>query len=91
VDIDVAEVKARMIQRRAELAISQATTARLAHISKSVLEKYEGAGNERIPNTRQLFALAEVYGVSIDWLLGRTEVRGVAGEEPGESVTTASG
>ena len=54
------------------MEISQRETADRAVISKSVLEKYESRGNERIPNTRQLFKLAEVYQVSVDFLLGRT-------------------
>jgi transcriptional regulator with XRE-family HTH domain len=72
--LDIDEVKRRLVQVRAELAISQRTAAELAGISKSVLEKHESHANDRIPNTRQLFLLAETYGVSTDWLLGRTRV-----------------
>ncbi|MEZ5962892.1 MAG: helix-turn-helix transcriptional regulator [Planctomycetota bacterium] len=59
---------------RNRLRISQREAANRAGISKSVLEKYESNENDRIPNTRQLFRLAEAYELSIDYLLGRSEI-----------------
>ncbi len=67
-------VKRRLRQARAELALSQREAAARAGISTSVLEKYESRDNKRIPNTRQLFRLAEVYSLTIDYLLGRVDV-----------------
>ena len=64
-------IQRRLRRVRRNLKISQREAAERAGISKSVLEKYESTGNERIPNTRQLFKLAETYEVSVDWLLGR--------------------
>ncbi len=69
--LDIAEVKRRLRTVRGELNISQREAAVRASISKSVLEKYESRENQRIPNTRQLFQLAEAYGVSVDFLLVR--------------------
>lgn len=69
--LDVAEVKRRLRMARSELGVSQREAATRAGISKSVLEKYESRENQRIPNTRQLFQLAEAYGVSVDYLLVR--------------------
>ncbi len=69
--MDIAEVKRRLRTVRGELNISQREAAVRASISKSVLEKYESRENQRIPNTRQLFQLAEAYGVSVDFLLVR--------------------
>ena len=69
--LDIAEVKRRLRAVRSELNVSQREAANLASISKSVLEKYESRENQRIPNTRQLFQLAEAYGVSVDYLLVR--------------------
>lgn len=72
--LDIAEVKRRLRAVRGELKISQREAALRASISKSVLEKYESRENQRIPNTRQLFQLAEAYGVSVDFLLVRDHV-----------------
>ena len=69
--LDIAEIKRRLRSVRSGLTISQREAACRATISKSVLEKYESRENQRIPNTRQLFLLAEAYGVSVDYLLGR--------------------
>lgn len=73
-DPDLQEVKRRLRSARAALGISQREATRRAGISQSVLEKYESRDNLRLPSTRQLFRLAEVYGVGIDYLLGRTDV-----------------
>lgn len=73
-DPDLQEVKRRLRLSRNALSISQREATRRAGISQSVLEKYESRDNDRLPSTRQLFRLAEVYGVGIDYLLGRTEV-----------------
>ncbi len=77
VDPDVAVVKQRLRRARARLGVSQREAAERAGISKSVLEKYESRDNMRIPNTRQLFRLAHVYELSIDYLLGRIDGSGV--------------
>lgn len=69
--LDITEIKRRLRHVRNELSISQREAARRANISKSVLEKYESRENQRIPNTRQLFQLAEAYAVSVDYLLVR--------------------
>ena len=72
--LDIAEIKRRLRPVRSGLTISQREAARRASISKSVLEKYESRENQRIPNTRQLFLLAEAYGVSVDYLLARDDL-----------------
>ena len=68
--LDPTALKRRLREARARLGVSQRKAAALAGISKSVLEKYESRGNDRIPNTRQLFRLARLYHVSLDGLLG---------------------
>jgi len=78
-------VKRNLRLARNRLKISQREAALRAGISKSVLEKYESNENDRIPNTRQLYRLAEAYGLSIDYLLGRSsvsEVQRSATDEP---------
>ena len=74
VDPVIQVVKRNLRLARTRLHISQREAATRAGISKSVLEKYESNENDRIPNTRQLFRLAEAYELSIDYLLGRSEV-----------------
>ena len=71
-EMDVALVKKRLRVARANLAISQRELADRAGISKSVVEKYESRDDLRIPNTKQMFRLAIVFGVSMDYLVGRT-------------------
>jgi transcriptional regulator with XRE-family HTH domain len=78
--VDIPEIKRRLRRARMELGLSQGEVAELARISKSVIEKYESRLNLRIPNTPQLFKLSEVYGLSVDYLLGRTDVSGGATE-----------
>jgi len=73
-DPDVSTVKRNLRLARNRLRISQREAAKRAGISKSVLEKYESQENDRIPNTRQLYRLAEAYELSLDYLLGRSEV-----------------
>lgn len=73
-DPNVSTVKRNLRLARTRLRISQREAALRAGISKSVLEKYESNENDRIPNTRQLYRLAEAYELSIDYLLGRSEV-----------------
>lgn len=72
-DPDPETVKDRLRQARNALGISQREATRRAGISQSVLEKYESRENSRLPSTKQLFRLADVYGVSIDFLLGRVD------------------
>lgn len=67
-------VKRNLRLARNRLRISQREASHRAGISKSVLEKYESNENDRIPNTRQLFRLAEAYELSIDYLLGRSDI-----------------
>lgn len=68
----VAVVKRNLRLARGRMQLTQREAAASSGVSLSVIEKYESADNARIPNTRQLFRLAEAYSVSIDFLLGRT-------------------
>ena len=83
---DIALVKQRLRMGRAARRLSQREAAARAGISRSVLVKYEARDNERIPNTRQIFRLAVIYELSIDFLLGRefgAETASVEGETSG--------
>ncbi len=65
-------VKRNLRVARGRVRLTQREAAVRAGVSLSVIEKYESADNTRIPNTRQLFRLAEAYDVSLDFLLGRS-------------------
>lgn len=70
--IDPAAIKERLRELRADAGIPQHEAAKRAGVTKSVLEKYESfsdANRHRIPNTRQLLALANAYGTTTDFIL----------------------
>lgn len=46
------------------------------------LGNYSSYENKSVPGVDRLLALAEYFGCSLDYLLGRTEIREVAGEAP---------
>jgi transcriptional regulator with XRE-family HTH domain len=71
--LNIVEIKRRLRRARSLRGLSQREVAEQGGISKSVIEKYESRENLRIPNTRQLFRLAEVYGISVDYILCRED------------------
>lgn len=56
-----------------ERDMSQVELSRLLHLGKSTISQY--IGGTRNPDITTLKAVAEVFSVSTDFLLGRTEVR----------------
>lgn len=63
----------RLKQLRKERKVSQKELADYLGISVRGYQFYESEDNE--PNIRMLIALADFYGVTIDFLVGRTETR----------------
>ena len=63
----------RIRDLRNDKDLSQTDMARILDMSQTGYSKYETGEND-IP-TRVLLKLADFYGVSVDYLLGRTEVR----------------
>lgn len=53
--------------------MTQAQTAKLLHTSQTVYSRYE-RGFRTIP-VEHLLILADFYGVSVDYILGRTNVK----------------
>lgn len=84
----VALVKRNLRLARGRLQLTQREAAASSGVSLSVIEKYESADNTRIPNTRQLYRLAEAYVVSIDFLLGRTGMIDMPRSRPRSRATT---
>jgi transcriptional regulator with XRE-family HTH domain len=62
-----------------------ATLARLTRVDRSQLDRIERAPNSR-PSPQTLVQLSRALGVSVDWLVGRTQDRGSPGPDPLEAV-----
>ena len=67
------ELGHRLKRLREEKGISQLELAKLLDISNVMLSRYEK--NKRSPDYKTLCKLADFYGVTTDYLLGRTNVR----------------
>jgi transcriptional regulator with XRE-family HTH domain len=60
----------QMRKLRSELKITQETLANEIGVTKSTISLYETGDN--VPDIKTLAKIADFYGVSADWLLGRT-------------------
>lgn len=63
----------RLKRLRTEKGITQKELADRLHISRSTIAGYESLGKE--PDGEKLCALADFFGVSVDYLLGGTDSR----------------
>ena len=63
----------RLRDLREDKDMSQTQVAELLHTSQTVYSRYE-RGYRTIP-VEHLMILADFYGVSVDYILGRTNVR----------------
>ena len=61
----------RLVKLRSERKLSRREVAASTGMTERTYQRYENA--ERDPNAPALLALADYYGVSADYLLGRTE------------------
>ncbi|MGB9803087.1 MAG: helix-turn-helix domain-containing protein [Desulfofundulus sp.] len=61
----------RLAYLRSQRGLSQAELARLLHMGQSTIAMYEK--NRRSPDNQSLKRLADFFGVSTDYLLGRTD------------------
>ena len=76
-------ISQRIRALRAEQKISQKELARQLFISPQAISKWER--NEATPNPEAISRMAEIFGVSTDYLLGRTEKKQPAPEDRGGS------
>ena len=60
----------RLKEARNRKGLTQEEVARRLGVTRSVIARYESGLND--PSTEKLTMLAEMYGVSVDYLLGRT-------------------
>lgn len=63
----------RLRQSRKHAGMSGKQVEALVHISQSVISRYESSEVE--PTVSRVFALAKLYGCSVDWLLGMEETQ----------------
>ncbi len=63
--------KTRIKAIRRERGLTQMKLSELTGIDHALISKYESGG--RVPPTEALIAFADVFGVSIDYLVGRTD------------------
>lgn len=67
------KMKNRLKILRLERGLTQKELQEQTGIEQALLSKFER--EERIPPTETLIRLADFYGVSLDWLLCRSETR----------------
>ncbi len=60
----------RLKEIRRERGLTQMKLSEMIGIDQALISKYESGG--RVPPTEALIAFADVFGVSIDYLVGRT-------------------
>lgn len=70
----------RLKRLRMEKGITQKELADQLHISRSTIAGYESLGKE--PDGEKLCALADFFGVSVDYLLGGTDSRELTSPAP---------
>ncbi len=63
----------RLRDLREDMDMSQTKIAQLLHTSQTVYSRYE-RGFQTIP-VEHLLILADFYGVSVDYILGRTNIK----------------
>lgn len=69
---------------RQEAGISQQKLAEVILVSQQSVNKYENKDVE--PDVDTLIKIADIFGVSLDYLVGRTEVKEMAGENTEDHV-----
>jgi len=84
----VAEFPRTLSMLRQEKGISQRSAAASLQVSQALLSHYENGARE--PGFDFLVRAAEFYGVSTDYLLGRTKVRCLDETEENETLTLNS-
>lgn len=64
-------MSAPLKELRKEKGLSQITVQMQTGIEQALISKYENG--ERVPPTETLMQLADFYGVSMDYIMGRTD------------------
>ena len=64
-------MSAPLKELRKEIGLSQIAVQMQTGIEQALISKYENG--ERVPPTETLMQLADFYGVSMDYIMGRTD------------------
>lgn len=75
------EINEILKELRQQKHLTQQELAKILDINLSSYQKYERPNNTIKPSIESLIKIADFYGVSIDYLLGRTPVKRMATEE----------
>ena len=67
------ELHERLLQLRKERGMTQKQLARQLHVARSTIAAYENGRGQ--PSYSVLCELADFFGVSLDYLFGRNEIR----------------
>ena len=70
-DLDTMEFSQRLVQLRKEHNLSQSALAQKLEIHANVVGRYERG--EANPSIEQVMKIADVFGVSLDYLTGKVE------------------
>lgn len=62
----------RIIEARKIAGLSQRSLAKLLNVSAPAVQKWENG--QHIPDSLSLEKMADIFGVSTDWLLGRSDL-----------------
>lgn len=65
----------RLLELRTEKELSQRQMAKAMNISQGTYNNWENANTQ--PSIEQLIALAQFFGVSVDYLIGNTDDMGI--------------
>lgn len=65
----------RLLELRNEKNLSQRELAKIMNVSQGTYNNWENANTQ--PSIEQLIVLADFFGVSVDYLIGRTDETGI--------------
>jgi transcriptional regulator with XRE-family HTH domain len=74
------QFRARLAQLQAQSGLTQSGFADAIGIDRSALSQLGSGQNPRLPRAETLLALAARFQVSVDWLLGLSEDRGIVSQ-----------
>lgn len=68
----------RISECRKTAGFKQTEVAEKLHVQREVISYYENG--KRTPNIEDLYIMAELFGVSLDYLTGRTDIKTIAAD-----------
>lgn len=77
-------MRIRIRDLREDMDLRQVDVAKATGIDQKTLSNYETG--KTLPDANSLCALADFFGVTIDYLVGRTEINGVQPKELNEVI-----